>query len=54
MIRRVSEIRGFRFRGWISTRIGIRGGFGFYVQVSVLGVQTLHPIRTRPVAIFTL
>ena len=51
LIRRVSEIRGFRFRGWISARIGVRGGFGFSVQVSVLGAQRLHPIRTRPVAI---
>ena len=52
LIRRVSGIRGFRFRGWIFTRNDFRGGFGFQVRVSVLGAQTLHPIRTRPVAIF--
>ena len=54
LIRRVSGIRGFRFWGWIFTRIDFRGGFGFQVRVSVLGAQTLHPIRTRPVAIFNI
>ena len=53
LIRRVSGIRGFRFWGWIFTRIDFRDGFGFQVRVSVLGAQTLHPIRTRSVAIFT-
>ena len=51
IIRRVSGIRGFQFWGWIFTRIGVRGGFRFWVRVSVLGAQTLHPIRTRPVDI---
>ena len=37
LIRRVSGIRGFWFRGWIFTRNDFRGGFGFQVRVSVLG-----------------
>ena len=37
LIRRVSGIRGFWFRGWIFTRNDFRGGFGFQVRVLVLG-----------------
>jgi hypothetical protein len=54
---RVSGIRsGFGypqvwFWWWISTRIGVRFGFGFRLRVLVFGAQRLHPIRTRPVAI---
>ena len=50
---RILGERGFRFWGWILTRIGVRVGFGFEVRVSVLGAQTLHPNRTRPVAILS-
>ena len=54
LIRRVLGIHGFQFREWIFTRIGVRGGFGFYFRVSVLVPRRLHPIRIRPVAIFSL
>jgi hypothetical protein len=57
---RVSGIRsGFGyprvlFWWWISTRIGVRFGFGFRLRVSVLGARRLHPIRTPLVAILRL
>jgi hypothetical protein len=39
------------FWWWISTRIGVRFGFGFQLWVLVLGAQRLHSIRTWLVSI---
>jgi hypothetical protein len=40
--------------GWIITRIGVRGYFRFWVQVSSLGPWRFHPTRIRPIAIPSL